>query len=305
MQRGPVLSQSVPEAVLEQWRPINWSQSDLRTLEPLLPTIRGWVEQAKPGTAAKTRRFLLAASGMAVWAYRSFGNIDPTVVFHCSNIEQWSIEVCADRSMRWREVTRSRLRTLGQVVNPDGFPAPTRKVGRQQIARPYTTLEEKVFRLVYRLPGPANRSQRLWIVCGSLGAGLRGNTIAAARTSDIEKLGDGRLAVRVRGRNRRLVPIRTDYTDLARAATNASATDRFVPTDARNVVHNTVSKLEPRLSLPRARSTWLLAHLLAGTSLAVLHKIAGPLSTNTLDGLLPFATNSLDDETAALGALGA
>ena len=299
------MSQSVPEAVLEQWRPINWSQSDLRTLEPLLPTIRGWVEQAKPGTAAKTRRFLLAAAGMAVWAYRSFGNIDPTVVFHRSNIEQWAIEVCADRSMRWREVTRSRLRTLGQVVNPDGFPAPTRKVGRQQIARPYTTLEEKAFRLVYRLPGPANRSQRLWIVCGSLGAGLRGNTIAAARTSDIENIGDGRLAVRVRGNNPRLVPIRTDYTDLARAATNASATDRFVPTNARNIVHTTVSKLEPRLSLPRARSTWLVAHLLAGTSLAVLRKIGGPLSANTLDGLLRYTVTAIDDETAALGALGA
>ena len=162
-----------------------------------------------------------------------------------------------------------------------------------------------MFRLVYRLPGPANRSQRLWIVCGSLGAGLRGNTIAAARTSDIENIGDGRLAVRVRGRNRRLVPIRTDYTDLARAATNASATDRFVPTNARNIVHNTVSKLEPRLSLPRARSTWLVAHLLAGTSLAVLRKIGGPLSANTLDGLLRYTVTAIDDETAALGALGA
>ena len=301
------MSQSVPEVVptLEQWRPINWSQSDLRTLEPLLPTIRGWVEQAKPGTAAKTRRFLLAAAGMAVWAYRSFGNIDPTVVFHPSNIEQWAIEVCADRSMRWREVTRSRLRTLGQVVNPEGFPAPTRKVGRQQIARPYTTLEDKVLRLVYALPGPANRSQRLWIGSASLGAGLRGNEIAAARTSDIENIGDGRLAVRVRGNNRRLVPIRTDYTDLARAATNASATDRFVPTNARNIVHTTVSKLEPRLSLPRARSTWLVAHLLAGTSLAVLRKIGGPLSANTLDGLLRYTVTAIDEETAALGALGA
>ena len=299
------MSQSVPEAVLEQWRPINWSQSDLRTLEPLLPTIRGWVEQAKPGTAAKTRRFLLAASGMAVWAYRSFGNIDPTVVFHPSNVEQWAIEVCADRSMRWREVTRSRLRTLGQVVNAEGFPAPTRKVGRQQIARPYTTLEEKAFRLVYRLPGPANRSQRLWIVCGSLGAGLRGFEIAAAHTSDIENIGDGRLAVRVRGRNRRLVPIRTDYTDLARAATNASATDRFVPTNARNIVHNTVSKLEPRLSLRRARSTWLVAHLTAGTPLGVLRMIAGPLSANTLDGLLDHTVTAIDDETAVERALGA
>ena len=301
------MSQSVPEVVptLEQWRPTTWSQSDLRTLEPLLPTIRGWVEQAKPGTAAKTRRFLLAAAGMAVWAYQSFGNIDPTVVFHISNVEQWTMTVCADRSMRWREATRSRLRTLGQVVNPEGFPAPTRKVGRQQIARPYTTLEEKVFRLVYALPGPANRSQRLWICCGSLGAGLRGNEIAAARTSDIENIGDGRLAVRVRGNNPRLVPIRTDYTDLARAATNASATDRFVPTNARNIVHNTVSKLEPRLSLRRARSTWLVAHLTAGTPLGVLRMIGGPLSANTLDGLLDHTVTAIDDETAVERALGA
>ena len=93
--------------------------------------------------------------------------------------------------MRWREVTRSRLRTLGQVVNPEGWPSPTRKVGRQQIARPYTTLEEKVFRLVYRLPGPANRSQRLWICCGSLGAGLRGFEIAAARTATSKTLATG------------------------------------------------------------------------------------------------------------------
>ena len=40
----------------------------------------------------------------------------------------------------------------------------------------------------------------LWIVSASLGAGLRGNEMAAAHTSDIENIGDGRLAVRVRGR---------------------------------------------------------------------------------------------------------
>ena len=291
--------------VLERWRPINWSQSDLRTLEPLLPTIRGWVEQAKPGNAAKTRRFLLAASAIAVWALRSFGNADPSVVFHPSNVEAWSMTVRADKSLRWRQTTRSRLRALGRVVNAEGWPPPTQQVSKHDVARPYATVEEKVFRLVYGLPGPANRSQRLWICCGSLGAGLRGNDVAAARTSDLENVGGERLAVRVRGRNRRLVPIRTDYTDLVRAAINASATDRFVPTDARNIVHTTVSRLDPRLSLRRARSTWLVAHLTAGTPLGVLRMISGPLSATTLNGLLPFATNSLDEETAAMGALGA
>ena len=304
VKRLPVLAPDVIE-MLNQWRPTTWDDFDVWTLEPLLPTIRGWVEQVKPGTAAKTRQFLLAASGMAMWAYQSFGNIDPTVVFHPSNIEQWAIGVCADRSMRWREVTRSRLRTLGQVVNPDGFPAPTRKVGKQQIARPYTTLDEKVFRLMCGLPGRTNRSQRLWICCGSLGAGLRGNEIAAARTSDLENVGGERLAMRVRGQNRRLVPIRNAYTDLVRAATKASVTDRFFPTNGRNGIYETARRFDPALSFRQARSTWLLAHLTAGTPLAVLRMIAGPLSANTLDGLLPFATNSLDEETAALGALGA
>ena len=301
------MSQSVPEAmgVLEQWRPINWDDSDVQTLEPLLPTIRGWVERMDLPDAAKTRRFLLAAAGMAVWAYQSFGNIDPTVVFHPSNVEAWSMTVRADKSLRWRQTTRSRLRALGRVINAEGWPPPTQQVSKHAVARPYATVDEKVFRLVYRLPGPANRSQRLWIVSASLGAGLRGNAIAAAHTSDIENIGNGRLAVRVRGNNPRLVPIRTDYTDLVKAAADAAATTRFVPTNARNIVHTTVSRLEPRLSLPRARSTWLMAHLLAGTSLAVLHKIAGPLSATTLDGLLRYTVTAIDEETAALGALGA
>ena len=291
--------------MLERWRPIKWSESNLRILEPLLPTVRSWVEQAKPGTATKARRFLLAASGMAVWAYQSFGNIDPTVVFHPSNVETWAMGVCVDRSLRWRESTRSRLRTLGQVVNPDGWPAATPKVGRQPIAQPYTTLEEKVFRLVCGLPGRANRSQRLWIVCGSLGAGLRGVEIAAAHTRDLESIGDGRLAVRIRGNNPRLAPIRKNYTDLARAATSASATDRFLPTDGGDVVHTTARRLRPALSFRRARSTWLVAHLTAGTPLGAMLKISGPLATSTLDELLPFASDALDEQTAAMGALGA
>ena len=216
--------------VLEQWRPTKWAESDLRILEPLMPTIRGWVERMDLPDADHTRNFLLAASAIAVWALRSFGNADPTVVFHPSNVEAWSMTVRADKSLRWRQTTRSRLRALGRVINAEGWPPPTQQVSKHAVARPYATVDERVFRLVYALPGPANRSQRLWIVCGSLGAGLRGFEIAAAHTSDIENIGDGRLAVRVRGRNRRLVPIRTDYTDLARAATNASAT-RSVCTD--------------------------------------------------------------------------
>ena len=135
-----------------------------------------------------------------------------------------------------------------------------------------------MFRLAGGLPGRADRSKRMWTVCGSLGAGLRGVEIAASRTSDLQDIGDDRLAMRIRGRNPRLVPIRKDYTNLARAAIRASATDRFIPTNSHNVVHSTVLRVDPSLSLRRARSTWLVAHLTAGTPLAVLRRVAGPLS---------------------------
>lgn len=292
-------------AALERWRPAGWTRSDLRILEPLLPAVRSWVQQTEPRDAAKTRRLLLAASGMAVWAFRSFGNVDPSVVFHPSNIEAWTMTVCSNKSIRWRETTRSRLRAVGRVVNPDGWPSPARKVGRQPVTRPYMPVEERVFRLAGGLPGRVSRSQQMWIICGSLGAGLRGVELAACRTGDIETLDRGRLAVRVRGRHPRLVPFRTEYTDLARAAAGGSATDRPVFPDGGDVVHTTARRMSPALSFRRARSTWLVAHLTAGTPLGVLRRVAGPVALSTLDELLPFAADALDEQTTVLGALGA
>ena len=57
-------------------------------------------------------------------------------------------------------------------------------------------------------------------------------------------------------------------------------------------------------SLRRSRSTWLAAHLNAETPLSVLREVAGPLSTNTLDGILAYTINTLDDAAAVMGALG-
>ena len=48
-----------------------------------------------------------------------------------------------------------------------------------------------------------------------------------------------------------------------------------------------------------------MAHLTAGTPLGVLRKIGGPLSANTLDGLLDHTVTAIDDETAVERALGA
>ena len=295
------------QAALEQWRPTRWSTQDLQTLEPLLPAVRTWVEQVNAANAYKAQRFLRAAAGIAVWAYRELGTTDPKLVLHPNNVEYWSMTVNTNQSARWREVTRGALRTLGRAINPDDWPRPTRKVGKQKIARPYTRAEEAEYRFAASLPGWAVRSKRLWVVVSALGAGMRGPEIAAARTGDLRDIDGGRLAVQVRGRHSRLVPIREDYTTLVREAADGSTTDRFIPTDGRNAVHSVVGRLHPGdgqgLSLRRSRSTWLVAHMVAGTPLSVLRKVAGPLSANTLDGLLGYTTDILDDITAVMGAL--
>lgn len=82
MKHAPHLAPKVTEA-LERWRPSKWDNYDVWTLEPLLPTIRGWVEQAKPGNADQTRRFLLPAAGIAVmgsavvWQHRPDRGVPP------------------------------------------------------------------------------------------------------------------------------------------------------------------------------------------------------------------------------------
>ena len=115
--------------VLEHWRPTKWSENDRRILEPLLPTIRTWVQQMDLFNAHKTRGLLRAASGMVVWSMRSFGNADPTVVFHPSNVETWTMTV-QKLTSRWGgdKLTRGILRSLSVGLSiPTVGPLPPSK----------------------------------------------------------------------------------------------------------------------------------------------------------------------------------
>ena len=305
------MKQPAPEvqAVVEEWRPTDWSERDLRTLERLLPAVRSWVEQSNPHDARQAAWYMSSAAGIARWAHGSLGTFDPAVVLHPRNVELYSMTVCAHRSIRWRERTRSTLRTLGRIVNPDDWLPPTRIVGKQKIARPYSAREEKTFRLASRLLGRDDRARRLWVVAAALGAGLSGVEIAAARTGDLVDIGNGRLAVGVPGTQ---PPPDTVPKGLHPPGRSSRRHDLYRAVHRQRCsqcCHWVTGRIDPGngqgFSLRRARSTWLAAHLLAATPLAVLRTVAGPLSANTLDGLLVYAAASTDEETAVLGALGA
>ena len=139
---------------------------------------------------------------------------------------------------------------------------------------------------------------------------MRGPEIRATETGDLTEIQADRLAVQVRGRDARLVPIRACWTDttrqvLAVARLRPERCARFIIPQDRNAAARAANRTRignTALSLRRARATWLTAHLEAGTSLPALREVAGPLAAVTRDDLLR-ATTDVSPERAVTEAL--
>ena len=243
---------------------------------------------------------------LTLWAQQTLGTIDIRTVLDPRNVEHWVMKVNSHRSPAWRENARGALRAVGRAAYPTGWPAP-RQVGRLTIAAPYPRTDETAFVRAAKLAGRSNRAGRLWVVAGAFGGGLSGRELAGARVDDIIEVANGRLTVRTRGPKTRLAPFRKGYTKLVLQAVNTARNGRFVTTTGGNSAYWISGGLDTGdgegLSLRRARSTWLHAHLLAGTSLPALRRIAGPLSANTLNVLLKDAVAAIDNETAVMEGL--
>ena len=306
VKRFPALAPDVTR-VLEGWCPDGWSEDDLRALESVRETVRDWVVKAAPGNPHVARRLLRTTAMLTLWAHRTLGTTDVRTVLDPRNVEYWVMKVNSHRSPVWRENARGALRAVGRAAYPAGWPPPPRGVGRLTIATPYPRSEEKAFVRAAKLAGRSNRAGRLWVVAGAFGGGLSGRELDRARVDDLVDMTSGRLAIRARGPKARLVPFRKGYTKLVRQAVNATRGNRFVTTTGVNSVYQISGGLDTGdgegLSLRRARSTWLQAHLVAGTPLAALRRVAGPISANTLDALLQDAAASIDDTQAVLEAL--
>ena len=196
-------------------------------------------------------------------------------------------------------------------MNTQKWPDQPDEVGRPPACSAYDPVEEAGFVEAVGLPGADEPVLRLWVGAASCGAGMRGPEIGAAQTGDVREVGAGRLAVLVRGRDWRLVPIRECWTPAVRQAVQLVAerpgtSTRFFVSQDRNAAAraaNSVSIGHTNLSLRRARATWLTAHLVSGAPPLVLRKIAGRVSAATMDDLLAAADVSITPEQAVIKGL--
>ena len=234
------------------------------------------------------------------------------MLLHVENVEYWSMTYNKkrNRSAAWCHNTRANLRRVAKTVNAENWPLRPTPMGGRPLALPYVADDEEAFVLAANLP-KRNRVGRRWVVCASLGTGMTGAEAVLSMPKDLVELEGGRLAVKVRGLNPRLVPIRAAYTPLAREAVKAAGGAKFMQGDNANAAALIAAKIAGRptsareathLSLRRARNTCPGAHLGAATPWPALHMIAGPVSAYKLNALLTHAAEGLDpDDAVQLG----
>ena len=294
-------------AHLAEWLPVCARALDPETLAAVEPHVRSAAAAAQPRTVSDVHRILRVAFDHTLWTLDELGFLDPATVWHPENGRVWVDEVNADRSVDWRQEAGRTLAQIGRAVNPRFWPAGTESLTKTGPAAVYDEPGEAALQHAAILKGAPGRADELAVTGFSMGGGLNGPQIALAMPSDVIHLGGGRVGTWVRGRHARLAPIRDDYTALVLRAVEFAGDERFIRATSRNAVYIAAERVMVHgfghLELARARSTWLKAHLVAGTPLAALRVIAGPLSLNTLSGLLSPASEEFSAEAAAVEGL--
>ena len=298
--RTPKLAPAVAQQVADYWP--RKLKVDREVLDEVMPRVRSLVTAAVPATPKVARLLLWAAIRFALWGIE-WGITDDETLYQHHNVESFLVSERKFKPESWRYEIRSALRRLGTVANPDEFPPPPPRIGRSGPPTPYLPYQEQGFIANALLGGYPQRPARLFTLGASAGAGWSGPEIRAAAVEHLVELRDGRIGLRTE-RYAEVVPVRDLYTPVVREAAEQAGTGKFFNTDGENTVYNIAAGLtDEGLSLPRARATWLVAHLVAGTRLPVLEAVAGRLSLTRLDALLPPASRVLTPEQAVEEAL--
>ena len=280
---------------------------DPEVLDAVMPTARQYVTAAKPRDPREVRRFMRPVVGLLVSRIKDGETLDPEIDLDPDTIDYYVNDTCADAGRGLRHDWQRVLTLAGQAVVPRLHPAKRRGVGKRRPADSYPFHEEEAFLTVAGLRCDLGWPGDAWVVVAVIGAGMNGTEARAAHPSDLFDLDDGRLAVRVKGRNARVVPIRKPYVDLAHAVREAADDGPFIAAPGPTAINRAASRIAvdggPSLSLTRGRLTWLKAHLVAGTRWPALRRIAGPVTMEICSHLLREAAAEISDEEALIEGL--
>jgi integrase len=227
---------------------------------------RGVVGLAAPGTAARAKALLFAASRLAAFAERVGLELSPGVLLSEAVIERLVLVGCEGLAAASVRTVRTNLRALARSLERYPEPMPT-PLARERAKAPYSPAEiDAYLRLAGALSTRRRRIRASALVCLGAGAGVIAGELRDVRGSDVVERAGG-VIVMVSGRRARSVPVLAGYWEpLLEAA--AFAGERFIvggrEPGRRNITDELCALLSsdpslPRLESGRLRSTWLTA----------------------------------------------
>ena len=262
-----------------------WDQ----TLGPFVA--RALVEACPTGLSA-ARMAGLALSGLTAWCFDQGIALDLETVLDPDTVERFV--TTAAIPVGSRSTYRSVLRRLGPVLTRRA-PWEPRPVAlrRRRVAPPYSPTELAALRwdAAHQSTDKRRRAARTLIALGA-GAGLDGRWSLDVTAADVS-IELASVTVTVGPPNPRTIPVLAEFEDevcdLAMTANDAPMTGCVaVGRNRANWLARSIVTTPgaPRLSTPRLRSTWLLAHLDRGTRLTELAAAAGLAGITVLSDLL-------------------
>jgi integrase len=206
-------------------------------------------------------------------------------------IEAFCVVGLAGRASSTRGTYRSALYRLAEAAGGRPGQRATPFAGARAPA-PYSPAERAELAAVAAAQrDPVKRASALALVVFGIGAGLRPGELVALRGSDVFRHGR-QVMVQVSGPPARVVRVTARYAGRAwELARRAGSDFVFRPGPAgrsyKNFVTNFARGLAadpaaPRLSMRRARSTFICGHLAAGTPVGVLLSITGIAEAGSL-----------------------
>lgn len=249
------------------------------------------------------KRCIRALAYLSSWCVDEHVALDVEHVLDPDTVERYCTEgLCGTDAAVSR--VRGDLRRLGRTLTATApwEPLP-RPLARTKLPAPYSAAELAVIeRDIARQATKLRRTtaRAMWLL--GLGAGLDGRWNTKVRGTAVSKVGD-LVVVQVPDPVARLVVLRAGYaTDLLELA---EAAGEGLLVGVRKVSKNSPSEFAADITLEsgriefspaRLRSTWLVAHLEAGTQIPVLLQAAGMRRLGSLGDLLGYVRPLTEDE---------
>jgi len=249
------------------------------------------------------RRCIRALTYLASWCVDQHVALDVEHVLDPDTVERYCIEVLSGTDAAVSRV-RGELRRLGRTLTAttpwEPLPAP---LSRTKLPSPYCRAELAVIeRDIARQATKLRRTtaQAMWLL--GLGAGLDGRWNTKVRGTAVKNVG-GLVVVEVSDPAARRVVVRAAYATALLELAAAAGEGLLI--GERKVSKNSSSEFAADIIIDqgriaftpaRLRSTWLVAHLEAGTQLPTLLQAAGMRTFGSLGDLLGFVRPLGDGE---------